>query len=195
MRFWIFPILFAGFVCLVDAQTNTAEFANLLKQAKAGNADAQMQVGKCYHEGIGTKEDKSEALKWVEKAAEQGIVEAEMMVGISYWNGLDVKMDEQKGIKWFRKAAKQGEPGALHFLGAAYFLGKGVKQDYLESYKWSLAFRASGRSVIPEDTVSLDAQISEIESKLSPEQIKEGKEQAEKLKEQMLQFPRYSQSN
>lgn len=195
---WIF-FLSGGLVLAGDIQqTNTItnpEFSALLKRAKSGNADAEMQLGKCYFEGQGVQENKTEALRWIEKAAEQGIVEAQMMVGISYWNGMNVKMDEKKGVEGFRKAAKQGEPGALHYLGAAYYLGKGVKQDYLESYKWSLVFRDSGRSVIPNDTASLNTQIAEIEQKLTPGQIKKGKAAAETLKKQISKFPRYSQTN
>lgn len=151
-----------------------------------------MQVGKCYHEGLGVKQSSVESLKWIEKAAQQGIVEAQMMAGISYWNGLDVKMDEKRGIRWFEKAANQGEPGAFYYLGAAYYLGKGVKQDYLECYKWELVFMDSSRSTIPDDAASLNARISEVEGKLTPGQIKTGREEAKTLKERLSKMPGYS---
>jgi TPR repeat protein len=121
------------------------------------------------------KQDKAEAVKWMVKAAEQGIPEAQMWVGINYWNGIDVKMDEAKGIMWLQKAADQGEPAAFHFLGGAYYLGKGVKQDYVQCYKWTLLFMETGSSSIPDDLASLKAQLADVESKLTPKQIGEGK--------------------
>jgi hypothetical protein len=87
-----------------DDQTDTNiithnEFESLRIKAEKGNADAEFNLGKCYHEGMGVKQDKAEALKWTEKAAAQEIPEAQMMVGLSYWLGMDVKMDEAKGVK------------------------------------------------------------------------------------------------
>ena len=42
------------------------------KAADQGDAMSQMQVARCYHEGWGVQQDKTEALKWTEKAANQG---------------------------------------------------------------------------------------------------------------------------
>ena len=68
-------------------------------------------------------------------------------------------------MKWFERAAEKGEPGAFHFLGAPYYLGKGVKQDYVQCYKWTLLFKHSGRSVIPDDPASTDAQVTDLEQR------------------------------
>jgi hypothetical protein len=181
-----------------DVQTNAFSpdyFKAVLKHAKSGDAEAQMQVAYCYHEGTGVGQNKTESVKWMERAAKQGMPQAESLVGQAYYVGLDVKMDDKKGIAWIEKAANQGEPAAIHYLGAAYYLGKGKKQNYFESYKWSLVFRETGRAMIPDDTVSLDAQLAEIEQKLTPVQIILGKEEAKKLEEQLSKFPRYCATN
>ena len=43
-----------------------------MKLAKKGNAEAQFKVGEMYETGFGVKEDKTEALNWITKAAKQG---------------------------------------------------------------------------------------------------------------------------
>jgi len=43
-----------------------------MKLAKKGNAEAQFKVGEMYETGFGVKEDKTEAMNWITKAANQG---------------------------------------------------------------------------------------------------------------------------
>lgn len=163
----------------------------LLLRAKTNDADAEFELGKCYHEGLGVKKDSAESLRWYEKAAEHGIVEAQMMVGVSYWTGLEVKADEEKGVKWFEKAAEEGEPGAFFYLGASYYLGKGVQQDYLKSYIWTLVFKASGQTTIPKDTADVDFKIKDLEQKLSAKQIAEGRKRAREVVAKLSKKPRF----
>ena len=151
-----------------------------------------MEVANCYHEGLGVEQDKAESLKWMERAAEQGKSYAQFLVGLKYYVGLDVKLDEKKGIELIERAANQGEPAALHYLSAAYYLGKGKKQDYLQAYVWELVFMDSSKIMIPDDAESLRARIVEVEQKLTPEQIKMGKAEAQKLKNRLSKLPRYS---
>jgi TPR repeat protein len=200
MRFLLVGLIFftIGTVAWAEDQTSTnlispKEFKALTIKAKTGDPDAEFILGRCYFNGLGVAQNKPEALKWFEKAAEQGIVEAEMMVGISYWTGVDVKMDAAKGVKWFRKAADQGEPGGFHYLGAAYYLGRGVKQDYVQSYKWTLLFMHSGRSCIPDDAASINAQAVDLEGKMTAKQIEEGRRLAEKAEANLSKMPRFSQ--
>ena len=172
-----------------------AGIRDLMGKAAKGDADAEFTIGKYYYEGSGVVLDKSEAVKWMERAANHGIAEAQTWVGIHYWDGIDVKMDEAKGMMWLQKAADQGEPGAFHFLGGAYYLGKGVKQDYVQCYKWTLLFMETGSSSIPDDPASLKAQLADVESKLTPEQIKEGKRLAKEAESKLSKLPRYANGN
>jgi hypothetical protein len=47
-------------------------FAELMKKAEAGEADAQYAIGAYYERGIGVGKDEKEAVKWYTKSAEQG---------------------------------------------------------------------------------------------------------------------------
>jgi TPR repeat protein len=92
MRFLVVALLFLvlGTGVWAGDQTGTnivisvQEFKDLIVKAKTGDSDAEFVLGKCYYNGLGVAQNKTEAFKWLEKAAGQGIVEAEMMVGISY---------------------------------------------------------------------------------------------------------------
>ena len=41
------------------------------KAAEQGNAKAQYELGKCYHEGKGVEKDMAEAVKWYRLPADQ----------------------------------------------------------------------------------------------------------------------------
>jgi Sel1 repeat len=201
MRFLLIAVIlfilgtgaWAGDQTSTNIVISAEEFKALNTKATTGDSGAEFILGRCYFNGLGVAQNKPEALKWFEKAAEQGVVEAEMMVGISYWTGVDVKMDGARGVKWFRKAADQGEPGAFHYLGAAYYLGRGVKQDCVQCYKWTLLFRHSGRSVIPDDPASVNAQAADVERKMTAKQIEEGRKLAEKAEARLSRTVRFSQ--
>jgi Zn-dependent protease with chaperone function/TPR repeat protein len=53
-------------------------FQDYLASAKLGDPWAQMQVGKFYWSGIGTKQDREEGLGWLRKAAAQGDRDAKL---------------------------------------------------------------------------------------------------------------------
>jgi len=97
-----------------------------------------------------------------------------------------VKMDVAKGIAYLQKAADQGEPASFHILGGAYYFGKGVKQDYVQCYKWTLLFMETGSPSIPDDPASLQAELADVESRLTPEQIKEGKRLAAETRQRLV---------
>jgi hypothetical protein len=70
--------------------------------------NAQYIIGEMYYNGLGVKEDHSEAIIWFRKAAEQGNCQAQFIVGYMYYNGLGVKEDHAEAAIWFHKAAKKG---------------------------------------------------------------------------------------
>ena len=50
------------------------------KAAKQGDAEAQYNLGMCYGQGKGVKQDVQKAVEWYTKAAEQGFESAKDMV-------------------------------------------------------------------------------------------------------------------
>lgn len=104
--------------------------------AVLGNAEAQRELGRCYHKGEGVTKDYAEACKWYGKAAEQGDACAQVDLGNCYYNGNGVTLAYGEAVKWYRKAAEKGYAEAQKRLGICYKKGKGVKQDYGEAVKW-----------------------------------------------------------
>ena len=79
--------------------------ATFLKEAEAGNAYAQVELGDLYFSGEGVPQDDTEAVKWYRKAAEQGLAKAQKKLGDMYSWGKGLSQDYAKAAEWYRKAA------------------------------------------------------------------------------------------
>ena len=99
-------------------------------KAEQGNAEAQYQLGRCYHKGIkGVNKNYFEAVKWYQKAAKQEFAKAQTSLGYCYFNGQGVEKDVFKAVELFKKAAKQEFAKAQYNLGHCFFNGQGVEKD------------------------------------------------------------------
>jgi TPR repeat protein len=105
-------------------------------QAKTGDVTAQLNLGICYYESVGARQDYLEAVKWFQKAANQGYAHAQCNLGLCYENGQGVRKDDVEAVKWYQKAAEQGDANAQYHLGSCYKIGKGVNQNDAEAIKW-----------------------------------------------------------
>ena len=76
-----------------------------------------------------------------------------------------------EAVKWYRKAAEQNYAAAQYNLAICYERGDGVAKDWAEAYKWLLLAARQG----DEDAKK---NMTELESKLTPEQIADGKTRA-----------------
>lgn len=106
------------------------------KAAENGIAEAQANLGVCYHFGKGAAKIYTEAVKWYREAAEQGNAQAQFNLGFCYYNGKGVTKNYTEAVKWYRKAAEQGIAAAQFNLGFCYDNGKGVTKNYTEAVKW-----------------------------------------------------------
>lgn len=106
------------------------------KAAEQGDMEAQNNLGVCYAEGTGIRQNYQEAARWFRKAAEQGHMDAQLNLGFCYAQGIGIGQNYQEAVKWFRKAAEQGNSWAQNCLGFCYDNGNGVKQNYQEAVKW-----------------------------------------------------------
>ena len=86
------------------------------KAANLGHADAQNDLGVCYHNGNGVTKDLIEAVKWFRKAADQGLAYAQYSLGYCYQNGQGVEKDLTVAEQWYSKAAAQGDEDAQEAL-------------------------------------------------------------------------------
>jgi len=107
-----------------------------MKLAKKGNAEAEFKVGEMYETGFGVKEDKAEALKWINKAASQGHETAGFK--LLYWdiekNG--VTETNKAEFEALKSKAKEGDAQAEYYLGKMYSRGVGVKKDSDKAIIW-----------------------------------------------------------
>ena len=63
-------------------------FPLLARAAKAGNAEAEYRVARCYLEGSGVPASRAEGARWLERAAGRGHIEAQTLLAALCVNGL-----------------------------------------------------------------------------------------------------------
>lgn len=155
-------VLFAVALVLICG-CDTDPMESVRKSAEQGDADAQLELGRCYENGKGVEQSFEEAVKWYRKAAEQGNMVAYAQLGQCYENGKGVEQSrteamrwyrkgvdqrekqmakdaeqlrEAAAVKWFRKSAEQGNVVAQFKIGFCYETGRGVEQSWAEAVKW-----------------------------------------------------------
>ena len=101
----------------------------LLKQAQAGDANAQSNLALMYELGRGVKQDYAKAREWLEKAAEQGNAMAQNNLGFFYTQENTGMQDYALAHKWLEKAVANKWSPALTTLAFLYNNGLGVKKD------------------------------------------------------------------
>ena len=86
-----------------------------------GEEEAIINIGLCYLQGNGVKEDKKEAVKCFRTAAKKyssGV--AYHNLGICYENGFGVRKDYKKAIEMYGKAVENGEKAGLAAIKDLY---------------------------------------------------------------------------
>ena len=120
-----------------EAAPSSADIAELLAKAEAGDTEAQVKLGNMYAEGEGVPQNYATAVSWYRQAAQQGHAEAQYNLGVMYANGRGVPQDYAIAVSWYRKAAQQGYAKARVNLGLMYAKGKGVpEQDDAQAISW-----------------------------------------------------------
>lgn len=72
--------------------------------AKAGDAEAQANVGEIFEKGLGAEPNYEAAAIWYQKAADQGNERGLFNLGTLYEQGLGVKADKLKALNLYRQA-------------------------------------------------------------------------------------------
>jgi TPR repeat protein len=141
-------LLFVGAAALVRTQSppaqspveahrpRNADVADMSREAEAGDAQAQSNLGWAYYIGEGVAHDPTEAVKWLRKAAEQGNASGQNRLGVAYAQGIGVSKDEREAVAWYRRAADQGEILAQVNLAQKFNYGIGVPKDYEQAAVW-----------------------------------------------------------
>ncbi len=194
--------------------TTLESFETIEAKAKAGDANAQFELGAMYHDGQGVEKSFPKAKEWFEKSAKQNDPRAQFNLGVMYYTGESVKQDYKKAQEWFEKAAVQGNTRAQFNLGVMFYRGEGVKQNFETAINYftksgSLGFAEAqfnlGVMLAKGEGSEIDVAqayawfeaarsfgnqnaagvITQIESELKPAEIKQLKALAEDLKKEI----------
>lgn len=128
-------VLFA--LVLIHAEVASAEqrvspeINALMRQAEAGDTNAQFRVATAYDSGQGAPRDGKEAMRWYLKAAENGHAEAQNSVG----SGLQAAKRFKEALPWYERASAQRHALATNNLAYLYDLGLGVSQDRRRAFE------------------------------------------------------------
>ena len=107
------------------------------KAAELGNAEGQLQLGGCFHYGLGTHQDFSTAAKYYRLSAEQTNYVAMKCLGFLLMNGYGVATNEDEAKVWLLRAATEGENRrAMYDLGVLYARKFPDTNAMIESFKW-----------------------------------------------------------
>jgi hypothetical protein len=118
MRRTLFILLLA---VLTRGTLKAQSFESMLKNARQGNAVAQLYVGMHYESGNGVAKDETKALYWFDKAAKQNVAQAKYKIGEFYHQGkAGVKKDLQQALYWYKKSAQQNDIYGQRGTAACY---------------------------------------------------------------------------
>ena len=107
-------------------------FADLLKHANQGNANAQYKVGEHYF----AFQDHTRAIKYYQLSAEQNHLEALKCVGCCYFYGRGVVQNYNKAFKYFLLSAEQKYPAECFNVAYCYEAGYGVQKDLKKALEY-----------------------------------------------------------
>jgi hypothetical protein len=93
--------------CGVVETDPSDKFQKILSDAKAGNSDAQYEVGRCYLDSNGVAMDEKQAAKWFFRAAERGDFRAQGFLASTCVEGRGVPVDLDEAIKWWRRVLEK----------------------------------------------------------------------------------------
>jgi TPR repeat protein len=90
---------------LGSAEEDRQTYESLVRMVRrSGNRGAQLALGVIYANGMGTKQDLTQAALWVRRAAEQGDPLAEGLLGMMYETGMGVPVGKSESTKWYARA-------------------------------------------------------------------------------------------
>jgi len=95
-------------VKLSDSGRNVEAFSLFKQAADTGSSLGQYNLGSCYMDGVGVKQNASKAVFWYSLAARGGLAVAQTKLGLCYYRGVGVEQNKWQALNWFQLAAKQG---------------------------------------------------------------------------------------
>ncbi|WP_130470515.1 tetratricopeptide repeat protein [Candidatus Magnetaquicoccus inordinatus] len=121
-----------------ESSENEGGLSNLekdIKDAKAGNAQAQMRLGRRYIRGEGVPQDIKKGVRLIELAAKKHDPDALCDLGTMYEDGQGKPQNLRKAVKYYRLAIKLDNRSAMSNLALMYYKGNGVPKNIAEAFR------------------------------------------------------------
>ena len=105
--------------------------------ADMGIAEAQLQVGGCYHYGLGVSPNLSLAAKYYQLSADHTNFAAMKSLGYLLMNGYGIEKNDEKAKYWLLRAANEGgNRRAMYNLGVLCSRQYPDTNSMVEGFKW-----------------------------------------------------------
>ena len=134
----LFKVQPSGYDLISKAQSLSLDDLKVLEEkAEAGDAEAETLLALAYHSAALLRNDESEALRLLKRAADQGYVAAEESLGILYSAGIGMpRPNPEEALAWYRKAAQHGSIDAATNIATMYATADGVPRDMDVAITW-----------------------------------------------------------
>jgi TPR repeat protein/Tfp pilus assembly protein PilF len=138
-------------------------FRHFARAGRAGFAEAEYRVGRCYIEGTGVPQSRCEGMRWLLRAAHRGHVEAQTALAAIYLDGAardsasappssarlfsaaeSAEPDYDTAMRWARAAAEQGSGEAQALLALMLARGPAELRDVDQADLWYERSAAAG---------------------------------------------------
>lgn len=144
---------------LLAACGPASDFKATLAKAKAGDPQAQLDVGLMYLHGKSVTLNSSEGLNWIKQAALKGHPAAQRTYGAMLRVAPPGMGTPEQAREWLEKAARQHD--ALAQLELASMLGApNPPNDFVEALKWALLAEKNGATNAPTIRKLIEPQLS-----------------------------------
>jgi len=161
-------------------QNQANSLSDWQQQARAGDSDAQYQLGLALQQGVNGKANIYEAINWFTKAANSGHKDAQYALALIYQSNASTAEDERKFVTWLKKAAEHNHVGAQYYLGMMYANGEQVAKDPKMARKW---FEKAGQSghiaakialaeIVDSPKTKQTQEVKKVQPKLAKSQVK-----------------------
>jgi uncharacterized protein len=136
-----------------------------------GWARAEFFLYQLYYNGIAPDtncpaypKDRTEAIKWLRRAAEHGHLRAQSILAVKLLQGVEVEQDKPAAEKLLRYSAEHGYASAQNDLGFAILNGDISSNDPVEAAMWCqlAVWRATDPGVLQHAKVNLSDTLSEL---------------------------------
>jgi TPR repeat protein len=110
---------------------------SLYRQAvDAGSADALVDLGLTYEQGLGVPVDTAAALALYDSAADRESLRGMVAMGRAYQEGIGVPRDYEKAMDLYHAAARAGSADAMNRIGVLHENGWGVRRSRARAKRW-----------------------------------------------------------